>query len=103
MSSKIKITFMGAFQIALLLAGLVPILFFFQSPDKVAADLGILALMILLLFMGLLGGWLSMLINAIKNSRVGWAMALFFLAPFSYWIYFVFVYIPHSGHYIKSQ
>lgn len=72
-----------------------------MNDSESSQGLRTLLLMLLSFFVGSIGNWLSMLINSIRQSRVGWAIALFFLSPLACWIYYLFIYVPKSGNYIK--
>lgn len=86
----------------LFLMGIIPLLFFVgMNETESNQGLGLLLLMIVMFFVGAFGNWILMLINSVQHSRVGWVLAIVFLSPLACWIYFLLVYVPQSGHFIR--
>ena len=105
MEKRIRITLTGYLQLLLFLSGVIPVCIALVSSDGGASKTGLYDLLfgVSLVLIGVIGNWLSMLIDAIKSSRVGWALAIFFLSPFGCWLYYLLVYVASSGNYVSAD
>lgn len=103
MHSKFRVNFSGIIQAIFFLMGIIPALMFAMSSDAESSQMSSMVMpMILTLFIGCIVNWISMLIHSIKQSRVGWVLVIVFLAPFSSWLYFLFIYLRASGNYMSA-